>query len=238
MPTRPSSKSAGSDPLRVSRDPTVGDANPSQVATFLKVGTTAIVLALVEDDVHGLLPEERPVPLAALAPERTYYLTSTSKTLAPGLRIAYVLSPAPMVSRLTDGLRATTWAVVPLTAAVASSWIAAGTADAILAERRREAQARQRIAHEVLAGADVETQPEAYYLWLRLPEPWRRDSFTAVLMARGVSLTSADAFAVGREPGAAEDDGFRAVLFHEHAPRLDNLVTDAGVIRRRVDADV
>ena len=28
----------------------VGDANPSQVATFLKVGTTAIVLALVEDD--------------------------------------------------------------------------------------------------------------------------------------------------------------------------------------------
>ncbi|MCY4457680.1 MAG: depupylase/deamidase Dop [Acidimicrobiaceae bacterium] len=28
----------------------VGDANPSQVATFLKVGTTAIVLALIEDD--------------------------------------------------------------------------------------------------------------------------------------------------------------------------------------------
>ena len=28
----------------------VGDANPSQVATFLKVGTTAIVLALTEDD--------------------------------------------------------------------------------------------------------------------------------------------------------------------------------------------
>ena len=28
----------------------VGDANPSQVATFLKVGTTALVLALVEDD--------------------------------------------------------------------------------------------------------------------------------------------------------------------------------------------
>ena len=68
-------------------------------------------VAIVEDDVHGLLPEERPVPIAALAPERTYYLTSTSKTLAPGLRIAYVLSPAPMVSRLTDGLRATTWAV-------------------------------------------------------------------------------------------------------------------------------
>ena len=41
-------------------------------------------LAIVEDDVHGLLPEERPRPIAALAPERSYYLTSTSKTLAPG----------------------------------------------------------------------------------------------------------------------------------------------------------
>lgn len=157
-------------------------------------------VAIVEDDVHGLLPESRPVPLAALAPERTCYLTSTSKTLAPGLRIAYVLAPAPMVPRLTDSLRATTWAVAPLTAAVASSWIVSGTADAILAERRREARARQNLAREVLAGADFDARPEAYYLWLRLPEPWRRDTFAAVLRARGVAVTSAEAFAVGRNP--------------------------------------
>jgi DNA-binding transcriptional MocR family regulator len=157
-------------------------------------------VAIVEDDVHGLLPASRPVPIAALAPDRTYYLTSTSKTLAPGLRIAYVLSPAPMVSRLTDGLRATTWAVAPLTAAVASSWITTGVADSILAERRQEARARQRIAREVLEGADLDASLEAYYLWLRLPEPWRRDTFAAVLRARGVALTSAEAFAVGRAP--------------------------------------
>ncbi len=152
-------------------------------------------VTLVEDDVHGLLPEERPVPLAALAPDRTHFLTSTSKTLAPGLRIAYVLAPAHMVPRLTDGLRATTWAVAPLMAAVASSWIVSGTADAILAERRREARARQVLARRILKGADFDSQPEAYYLWLRLPEPWRRDSFVAVLRARGVALTSAEAFA-------------------------------------------
>jgi len=157
-------------------------------------------VSIVEDDVHGLLPETRPVPLAALAPGRTHFLTSTSKTLAPGLRIAYVLAPADMVSRLTDGLRATTWAVAPLTAALASSWIAKGTADELLASRRQEARARQTLAREILAGADYDSQPEAYYLWLRLPEPWRRDSFAAVLRARGVALTSAEAFAVGRSP--------------------------------------
>jgi DNA-binding transcriptional MocR family regulator len=157
-------------------------------------------VAVVEDDVHGLLPEKRPAPVAALAPERTCFLTSTSKTLAPGLRVAYVLAPAPMVPRLTDSLRATTWAVAPLTAAVASSWINSGTADAILAARRNEARSRQALAREILDGADFDAQPEAYYLWLRLPELWRRDSFTAVLRARGVALTPADAFAVGRDP--------------------------------------
>jgi len=157
-------------------------------------------LAIVEDDVHGLLPEQRPRPVAALAPERSYYLTSTSKTLAPGLRIAYVAAPPAMVPRLAASLRATTWAVAPLTAAVASAWIRDGTADALLQARREEARARQAIARDRLVSADVETKPEAYYLWLRLPEPWRRDSFVAEARARGVLVTPADVFAVGREP--------------------------------------
>ena len=156
-------------------------------------------LAVVEDDVHGLLPEERPRPIAALAPERSYYLTSTSKTLAPGLRIAYVAAPPAMVPRLAASLRATTWAVAPLTAAVASAWIRDGTADALLAARRQEARERQSIARARLAGADLQTQPEAYYLWLRLPDPWRGDAFAAEARARGVLVTPAEAFAVGRE---------------------------------------
>jgi DNA-binding transcriptional MocR family regulator len=156
-------------------------------------------LAIVEDDVHGLLPRERPRPIAALAPERSYYLTSTSKTLAPGLRIAYVLSPPERVARLTASLRATTWAVAPLMAAVASTWIADGTADALVAARRQEAGERQAMARDRLAGADFDTKPEAYYLWLRLPEPWRGDAFAAEARARGVVVTPAEAFAVGRE---------------------------------------
>jgi DNA-binding transcriptional MocR family regulator len=157
-------------------------------------------LAIVEDDVHGLLPPERPRPIASLAPERSYYLTSTSKTLAPGLRIAYVLAPPAMVPRLVANLRATTWAVAPLTAAVASLWIRDGTADRLLEARRQEARERQAIARARLAGADVDGKPEAYFLWLRLPEPWRGDAFAAEARARGVLVTPAETFAVGREP--------------------------------------
>jgi len=157
-------------------------------------------LAVVEDDVHGLLPAERPAPLASLDSELVYYLTSTSKALAPGLRVAYVLGPTPMIPRLVENLRATTWAVAPLTAALASAWIGDGTADPILSARRAEARARQALAREILGAADFDTRSEAYYLWLRLPEPWRRDEFVAAANARGVRLTSAAVFAVGRDP--------------------------------------
>jgi DNA-binding transcriptional MocR family regulator len=39
------------------------------------------------------------------------------------------------------------------------------------------------------------------HLWLKLPEPWRREDFVSETRQRGVMLTGADVFMVGR--GAA-----------------------------------
>ncbi|MGH7580014.1 MAG: PLP-dependent aminotransferase family protein, partial [Gemmatimonadales bacterium] len=44
-------------------------------------------VALVEDDVYGFLPQHPLPPLTALAPEHAYYVTGTSKSMAPGLRV-------------------------------------------------------------------------------------------------------------------------------------------------------
>ena len=155
-------------------------------------------VAIVEDDIHALLPERRPPPVAAFAPEISYYLTSTSKTLAPGLRIAFVLAPAGMFGRLAASLRATTWAAPPLMAALVSAWIRDGTADALVLDRRREAEARQVQARALLGDARYDAHPSGYYVWLHLPPPWRSDSFTAELRERGVAVTPAEAFVVGR----------------------------------------
>ena len=61
-------------------------------------------LIIVEDDPYGALRYEGSdlQPIAALAPERTLYLGTFSKTLTPGVRVGWVAAPADIAYRLVQ----------------------------------------------------------------------------------------------------------------------------------------
>ena len=158
-------------------------------------------LLLIEDDVYGIFPEGAPPPLAAYAPERTIYITGTSKAFCGGLRIGYVVTPERLTDRLTATLRAFSWMASPMSAAIASDWIRQGIARELLAVRRQEATARRSILldHFARLPADSLLGHEAsFFFWLRLPDPWRFETFTAMARQKGVAVTPADMFAIGR----------------------------------------
>jgi DNA-binding transcriptional MocR family regulator len=90
----------------------------------------------------------------------------------------------------------------PLTAALASQWIAEGELDAVVAAIRQENGLRQAVAREALRGLDVRAHSCGHHLWLRLPEPWRRGEFGAHARQLGLSVILSDAFAVGPAPEA------------------------------------
>ena len=155
-------------------------------------------ILIVEDDVHGRLMERAPRPLSSFAPDVAVYLTGTSKVLAPGLRVGFIVAPDALVPRIAAAIRGTTWMAAPLMAEIAAAWIEDGTAESILARKRKEAAARQRLAARVLDRFEVQTHPDSYHLWLHVPRPWRSETFAEAARRSGVAVTPAAAFAVAR----------------------------------------
>ncbi|WP_034492511.1 aminotransferase-like domain-containing protein [Afifella pfennigii] len=169
-------------------------------------------LVLIEDDVFGFLPAERPLPLAAFAPERTIYVTSLSKSLAPGLRVGYLKAPAEHARALRAAVKLSSWMPPPLMAEIASRWIADGTADRLSDFQRREALARQATARAILPPGLVEADPGGFHLWLTLPPQWRAEMFRMEAQSRGVKVLVGGAFAVD---GAESPNAVRLCLSHE-----------------------
>jgi len=160
-------------------------------------------LVVIEDDIYGLLPESRPPPLAALIPDRTLFLTSTAKTLAPGLRTGFARVPAAWRPLYAATLRATIWMATPLTVEITSRWIEDGTADAMVQAQRCAVAERQALAATELAGLPWRSASGASHLWLTLPSPWRAEAFRDALAGRGVLVQPAAVFHVG--PGAVPE---------------------------------
>jgi len=156
-------------------------------------------VAIVEDDIYGPLLADGPPPLAALAPDLVHHVAGLSKCVSPALRLAYLVTPeGRQAARLAQGLRATALMAAPLTARLATRWIADGTAAALRDGVRREAMARQAMAAARLpAGRFVAARPEAFHLWLDVGPDWTRAAFAAHLRGRGITLAAADAFAIG-----------------------------------------
>jgi DNA-binding transcriptional MocR family regulator len=181
--------------------PTVQNPTAAVMSGRRRAALAAVIrrhgLTTVEDDVHGRLATDPPSPVAALLPESTYYVTSTSKTLAPGLRVGFVAAPPGMAERLAATVRVTTWGAAPLTTEVVAGWILDGAAEAILTARRNEAAARHALARETLAAVGARMSAGAYHVWMALPEPWRSATFAAEALQRGVAVTASEAFLVG-----------------------------------------
>ncbi|MGZ0700808.1 aminotransferase-like domain-containing protein [Pseudomonas piscis] len=156
-------------------------------------------LLIIEDAAYAFLAQHAPAPLAALAPEITVYVSGFSKSVATGLRVGYVVAPTPWVPLLERAIRASTWNTPGVMTAMACAWIEDGTVARLEQEKREDAQARQVLAREALAGLAYVSHPNAYFLWLPLPEEVRADQVAMALLREKVSVSTAEPF-VGAGP--------------------------------------
>ncbi|SDG41540.1 MULTISPECIES: PLP-dependent aminotransferase family protein [unclassified Duganella] len=152
---------------------------------------------IVEDDPYWLLADAPPPPVATFAPEQVYYISTLSKCLTPGLRVAFVLIRDPHErERFLVALRSFALMVAPLTAALATQWIFDGSAGGLVEGVRNEARLRHRMARDILAGR-YSGAGDGLHVWLELPAYWNSSQLARAADSEGIAVTPAEAFATG-----------------------------------------
>lgn len=154
---------------------------------------------IVEDDPYWLLADAPPPPIAAFAPQQVYYISTLSKCLTPGLRVAFVLMRDPHErQRFLVALRSFALMATPVTAALATQWILDGSAGQLMDGVRKEARLRHRMARDILAGR-YSGAGDGLHVWLELPGYWTSAQLAHAADSEGIAVTPAQAFATGSE---------------------------------------
>lgn len=160
-------------------------------------------LTLLEDEVNApvayALGQHQPdlVPLAMEAPERTFYISSVSKSMAPGLRVGMLVTPdRERFDRACVAMRAGCYAAGAVGPLIVTQWIKDGVADQILGAVAQEASSRLTLAQRML-GAAIESPsfPTSLHAWLPMTE-LRAERVANGALRRGVLLTPPASFLV------------------------------------------
>ncbi len=152
-------------------------------------------LQIVEDECYTTVRTDAPA-IRALAPERTWFVGSLSKTISPALRFGYIACPPGRgeAARLAAsyGFFGLARPVTDLVLDLFRSGMAA------LLRTRVQAAFSERLqaAVNALGRHDIGWQPGLPFLWMSLPSGWRNSTFLRMAEAEGILLRSADEYAL------------------------------------------
>ncbi|MHC6178461.1 aminotransferase-like domain-containing protein [Clostridium sp. JNZ X4-2] len=133
-------------------------------------------LPIIEDDAYRelWLDEIPPETLKSRDKEGVVlYMGTTSKSLAAGMRIGWVIGPEPVIERLGDVKMQTDYGASSISQYTAAEWIESGLYEIYLKELRERLKLRRQITLKVLekyfsdiAGWNV--PKGGFYIWLKL----------------------------------------------------------------------
>jgi DNA-binding transcriptional MocR family regulator len=173
-------------------------------------------LPVIEDAVYGFLDHET-LPLAALAPDCCVVVDRLSKKVAPGMSLGFIVSPPRWREPIMAAVRSGGWTVSGYALATAQRLMSDGTAAELSRLKRSEASKRQQLASKHLSPFELQANPKAFHVWLKLPPHWRSQTFVAAAARRDIALTPSTTFAV--TPGHAPN----AVRLALGAPPIEQL---------------
>lgn len=163
---------------------------------------------LVEDNPYGDLWFDRAPPqsLSSLAPDHSLYLGSFSKTLAPGLRLGYLVAPDEVMPKLLQAKQAADLHTPSFNQRIVAEVLQNGFmerhAPTIRALYKRQCQAMMTALEHHCAGLLTCHAPEGgMFLWGRLAEDMDAARLLPLAVAHNVAFVPGSAFfAHGGDP--------------------------------------
>ena len=168
---------------------------------------------IVEDDPYGALHfddaakavETRPIK-ADDRDGRVVYMSSFSKTVAPGFRVAWIAAPAAIVSKLEVAKQAADLCTGGLDQRIVYEVWKRGVLDLRLPALRTYSQEKRAVMERALTGelGDLVTWPApkgGFFLWATFPERVNTDALLARAIASRVVYVAGSAFYVDGRTG-------------------------------------
>jgi GntR family transcriptional regulator/MocR family aminotransferase len=207
--------------------PTMVTMPQDRRAALLEWARTADAL-IIEDDYESDIsgdPKNLPALAAASADGRVLHLGTFSKVLAPGVRLGYLVGPAPVIEE-ARALRRLVHRSVPLNnQRTAALFIADGHYEGLIrrlsvtmAERRATASAG---VARYLPDFEVSSAESGSSLWLKGPLDLTARTLAAEAQRRGVVIERGDLFFADANEGASFVRlGFSSIAIERIAPGL------------------
>ena len=155
-------------------------------------------LICIEDGTYSFLNEEPHIPVTALIPERSVYISSVSNALSPGFRIAFVYMPPDFTEQMITGNSNINVMAPPLEAEVVSQLIESGTAEKMMKEKKEELLVRNKIVDAHFHRYHLYGSACAQFRWILLPRKWTGKKFEQAAKERGVQVFGSERFVVGK----------------------------------------
>ena len=191
--------------------------NPTNIQYSVAQRTQIIALSkrygfyIIEDDVNYILPENWQSPLQQLAPDRVFYLSSLSKYVAGGLRIAYALVPKAWQASFNQSLHSQCWMNASMNLEIATRFILTEAFEHNQTQLAEEMRYRQKAMLIMLNKLGYEARPGGLNVWLPLPLEINMHALNAALFEANIKVRTADLF-TDRDQLQLVENGLRLSL--------------------------
>jgi 2-aminoadipate transaminase len=165
-------------------------------------------LVILEDDPYGELRFEGEdiTPIFRLAPERTIYMSTFSKTLAPGIRLAWVVAPKPLIQRMVQAKQGADLHTGTFVQMIANDICQRGflrqhVKDIVNAYRERRNVMLDALTEHWPDGSSWTNPKGGLFLWAETPEAIDTSEFFERAVAAKVAYVPGIAFYPNKEGG-------------------------------------